>query len=248
MAKVWVRVELACTDRSCAPPPVGTGGTNTRKSSNPQAAGSGMSGLEAFKAKRAKEIAETQRLIEVERAARESRSFVSSGDKQIGNFEVGGSGRPLTENVLREAYATFIPIGRNPETFSGWKAHVYADDVEGVANILRRLEGEIATNQNPGGWGAKVATQRFLDHPQAAPGKTQHGKAVTIYFPRKADVEKDLKHLQRLMADLPQRQHKPVTSEEYLSNGVSKRYELRDDAPPGDLDPQAYQYYYKAAD
>ena len=162
---------------------------------------------------------------------------------RIGGITVGST--PLTEDILANSPQHFIELAY-PRSFSGYKAHVYAEDIDGIHSILTRIEDELASESNPNGWGAKVATQRFLDFVKEP--HAQHGKAVTIYFPHKATWEKDRKYLVELMAGLPPRQHKGVEGDSYVGNGVSTRYELRDGAPDRDLDFSEYREWYKAAE
>ena len=159
----------------------------------------------------------------------------------IGGLVLSG-GYPLTERMLTEASNTFINV-HVPDSFSGHKAHIYAEDVEGVIEILERLR-EKTGGDNPSGWGLKVATDRFHsltqgDHPQ-------RGKGVVVYFPRRDDVEADKKALIELMEGLPSRQQKPIANEEYLGNGVSTRFEFRSD-PGRDVNYREYHELYKAA-
>jgi len=166
--------------------------------------------------------------------------------RTVGRVKLEGPlGSPLTEAMLSNPVGpVFLTLG-TPDTFSGYKAHIYAEDVDGIVSILGRLQDEIFSDDNPGGWGVKTATQSFFD--KVDENHQQRGKAVTVYFPHKATWKKDLDYLVQLMAGLPPRQRKPVASEEYVDNGVSFRYELRKDAPDHDLDYSEYHRYYQAS-
>jgi hypothetical protein len=152
------------------------------------------------------------------------------------------SGQPLTRKLLENGAGYFLTLG-TPETFSGWKAHVYADNVDDAIAILHRVRLDIAQPDNPEGWGAKVATQQFFDYTNG--GHKQRGKAVTLYFPKKANVEKDIEWLVREMEGIPKRQQREIEGDDYRGNGVSIRFELSRNAPDRDLDYQEYQKYYE---
>lgn len=185
-----------------------------------------------------------------QRSARAAEIRAGSVRGQIGKLTTEG-GTPLTEEMLRTMPVSFINLA-SPATFSGYKAHVFATDTDGARSILTRLQHELAGPDNPGGWGAKVATDRFhqaIAERTAMSGKThpQTGKAVTVYFPDRDNWKNDLAYLKRLMADLPPRQHKPVESETYAGNGVSWRYELREGAPQRNLTSSEYHDWYESA-
>ena len=185
----------------------------------------------------------TESLACHEASCRPPTSGGTGGSSGMSGITYGGGRFPLTVDVLRNATNTFISIA-DPDTLSGYKAHVYADNVDDIAYILRRIKPYLATKENPDGWGAKVATDAFFK--LTADGHPQQGKAVTIYFPQRATWERDLKGLVRDMEDLPSRMHKEIANEDYAGNGVSWRFELRGD-PGRDLSPREYHDWYQSS-
>jgi predicted ABC-type ATPase/GNAT superfamily N-acetyltransferase len=153
------------------------------------------------------------------------------------------NGQPLTRDVLMNAHVGFIQIAE-ASTLSGYKAHIFADNVDDVEYILRRIKPYLASEDNPDGLAAKVATNRFFDLTEGE--HPQHGKAVTVYFQKRDTWKKELDGLVRDMEDLPSRMHKTITGDDYAGNGVSWRYELSGD-PGRDLDPREYHDWYQAA-
>jgi hypothetical protein len=127
-----------------------------------------------------------------------------------------------------------------PATLSGYKAHIYCEDLDQVDIAWNRVKDEVEI----WGWGAKLADDTFFD--VIKPGNKQWGKGVTIYFPRRADWKSDLDHLVRLMAGRPESVQKPIQGDTYAGNGVSWRYEFHSD-PGYDIDPGDVMQWYKMA-
>lgn len=127
-----------------------------------------------------------------------------------------------------------------PATLSGYKAHIYCEDVDDVEMAWNRikLEAEIF------GWGVKLARKAFFEYTRNTP---QFGKGVTIYFPERENAMDDIAYLVRLMQGWPERLQKPIANDEhYVGNGVSWRFEFSPD-PGYNIDPSDVMRWYKAA-
>ena len=112
----------------------------------------------------------------------------------------------------------------HPETFSGMKAHVFADNVEDAATIYDALASLISDR----GLGCKVGTKDFFDYTKNDP---QHGKGVTVYFPRVATYKDDLEAVTRTVTSLT---FGKIQGDMMVSGNVGVRCEVREDAPAED--------------
>ena len=149
---------------------------------------------------------------------------------------------------LRSARQPFITLCV-PQTFSGWKAHIYCETIEDVISAYHRIKHDLIADEAEelGGWGAKVATQAFFNMIPA--GHKQFGKGVTLYFPQRAAVHGergDIDWLVREMAGWPVRLHQCIQGDDYYGNGVGVRFEFSYD-PEEDVDIDRYQELYKSA-
>lgn len=136
--------------------------------------------------------------------------------------------------------STYFETKAMPATLSGYKAHIYCEDLDQVEIAWNRVKDEV----DLWGWGAKIAGPRFFD--LVDPGHKQWGKGVTIYFPRRDEWKSDLDHLVRLMAGRPENVQKPIAGDTYAGNGVSWRFEFSPD-PGYDILPGDVMRWYKEA-
>ena len=125
-----------------------------------------------------------------------------------------------------------------PETLSGHKAHVFADNPDRVASVMAR----IAVAAEDIGWGVKIGTDRFFE--DVTESHPQHGKGVTVYFPRRSTWEADLAWLVELMEGCPFAGD--IAGDDMVSAHVGYRYEFHSD-PGYDIDSNDCLVWYKPA-
>lgn len=122
-----------------------------------------------------------------------------------------------------------------PATFSGMKAHVFAADMVTTDEILDTIEDLIEDLE----LGCKMGTEAFFSF--AGPGHPQHGKGVTVYFPRIATYKRDLA---RLVIAVDGLSAGTIAGDMMVSANVGVRCEVREDTPARDLAHDEYQMAY----
>ena len=143
---------------------------------------------------------------------------------------------PITADILSKTSVPFIQV-RMPETLSGHKAHIYSTSNEQVEMVLGRILGDADIF----GWGVKVGTHRFHEMSR---GTGQHGKGVTVYFPKRTEWEADLAYLARLMDGYPFAGD--IDGDDMVGPAVGHRYEFHAD-PGYDIDPADVHSWYVPA-
>lgn len=145
--------------------------------------------------------------------------------------------RSYSMSDLASARTSFVEVS-SPSSFSGHKLHIYCTDIGDVLSAYQRLIFDVEDR----GWGMKLATQRFFD--ATAHGHKQAHKGVTIYLPRRAEVEDEIDWVVRLMEGWPVDGR--IQGDTPKGNGVHHRFELDYD-PEVDVDYDEYLRLYKPA-
>lgn len=167
----------------------------------------------------------------------------SRGTSPKSDHHIHGFARVAKALTNPDNVATWVQIAI-PETYSGYKAHIYCEDPEDVIWVLRRIWDVIADLQ----LGAKAGTMRFFELTQPDDAGNPHpqtGKAVVVYFPRRRTWRQDL---QRICDALEGSRHddKGIMGANVERNGVSWRFELTYD-PGEDVDRARYLKLYQPA-
>lgn len=130
----------------------------------------------------------------------------------------------------------FIQVGPEPNTFSGWKLHVFCPHTDAVKIALSRLHADAIQF----GWGMKVATEIFFL--MAPEGTPQHGKGVTIYLPHRATADDELDWIKRLLDGYPF--SGAIAGDEMVTPALGRRFEFHPD-PQRDVDRREYDRWYR---
>jgi GNAT superfamily N-acetyltransferase len=133
-----------------------------------------------------------------------------------------------------------------PNTMSGTKLHVRADNVDETADALDAVADVIEAR----GLGAKVAGHRF--HDAVVEGRPeQAGKGLTIYLPERATVDDDTTAIADALraAGYSPGNADPIAGDDTIDAdvGLYGRYELSDGAPDRDLTVDEYRDWYQEA-
>jgi len=148
--------------------------------------------------------------------------------------------RTVIEAAENTSTPTMFVTVKSPDSFSGWKVHLRATDPAGTVALSMAVLDFVRGN----GIGMKVATGSFhgvcgVDHPQ-------HGKAVTLYLPRRAEAEAHIASIVRIVDGLAQAGD--IAGDEMVAPNVGRRWELADGAPDVDLNHAGYRRWYMAAE
>ena len=133
---------------------------------------------------------------------------------------------------------SYFLLTHSPNTLSGYKAHVFSTTPEQAEMVMAR----IADAADQYGWGVKVGTAAFFA--LADENHNQHGKGVTVYFPKLDDFQSDLDWLLRLLEGYPFAG--TIKGDDMVSDAVGVRYEFHSD-PGYDIPAEDAAQWYQAA-
>jgi hypothetical protein len=183
----------------------------------------------------------------------EFRSIVTTAVEQKTSQNVGkvaqtSSKLPLSQigndfKELASNYNGWIPITNQKGNLSGWKFHIYADDIDEVAYIYEKILPIVKQY----GAGFKAASPAMLE--RLATNAVQKGKGVTLYLPSEvvannrqrtflSDIQNALKGYNK---------SGEISGDRMITKNIGYRYELSKpiDASKG-VNMNEYQSLYKS--
>ena len=170
-----------------------------------------------------------------------SDDLIKNSKQTISELPLGNLGKDFKELASKRTgwIQATNPIGN----YSGWKFHVYADNLDEVAFLYEKLLPVV----NQHGAGMKLASSQVLD--RLATNAVQKGKGVTIYLPSnvvaKNSQREFLKDVQSVLKDY--KKSGQISGDRMITDNIGYRYELSKPINGArGVDIKQYQSLYKA--
>lgn len=170
-----------------------------------------------------------------------SDDLLKNSKRTISELPLGNLGKDFKELASKQTgwIQATNPIGN----YSGWKFHVYADNLDEVAFLYEKLLPVV----NQHGAGMKLASSQVLD--RLATNAVQKGKGVTIYLPSnvvaKNSQREFLKDIQSVLKDY--KKSGQISGDRMITDNIGYRYELSKPINGArGVDSKQYQSLYKA--
>ena len=170
-------------------------------------------------------------------AALEKRGAKTAVQKSVSKLPIGRIGQDFME--LAKDMGGWIQATNVTGNMSGWKFHVYADNLDEVAFLYERLLPVVKKY----GAGFKLAGVEMLE--KLAKNSVQKGKGVTLYLPSSTIAKNAQKEF---LSDLQSaikgyEKNGAISGDKMITNNIGYRYEL---SQPIDVSKGVDMYQYRA--
>ena len=147
-------------------------------------------------------------------------NIVQSTAQGVSKLPLGSVGQSFKE--MASQIGGWLQVKNPVGNLSGWKFHVYADNLDEAAFLYEKL----LPIANKHGAGMKVASSKMLD--TLSQSTIQKGKGVTLYLPSSV-IEKNAQ--KEFLSDIQSaikgyETHGQISGDKMITNNIGYRYEL----------------------
>lgn len=160
--------------------------------------------------------------------------------KAVSKLTLGKLGQDFKE--MASQIGGWIQAKSAVGNMSGWKFHVYADNLDEAAFLYEKL----LPVANKHGAGMKVASSQMLD--RLAQNTVQKGKGITLYLPSSVVAKKAEKEFLSDIQSAIKGYEKSgnISGDKMITNNIGYRYELSQPIDPSKgVDMKQYSIMYK---